>query len=698
VTTVYDIEAELRLRDLMSHALLGIGSHFTRLERNIKAAQLNINELSGAFKALGVVVAGGAIFKGLEVLTKHGLRLEHFKTQLEAAGYTTTQVTKAMNAAWKETGNNLNTVVADNVKNIHHLANITGNFDEAIKLLPMFNRAENAINSLKDEHVKGIAFASERQTYDFARTMEELGVMTQRPGETHEQSEGRITSTFNAMMKGIVAMRGLVDPSMLYAAVQNAGGTQLQWSQDFIGHELFPLLQTMGPAAANVGYMLTATLAQGRTTRATAEALKKYGFVNDSDIERYVGSRAALKPGSVVGTDLLKQNWVKWFSDVYLPQLAKAGVNIHDQNAVDAVTDEIFRNKSVARGARYATNPGTMAQLRKERLNIDRVPDDAIGILQRRDPSSVIGRFSTSWDNLMSALGDPLVPTAVSVLEKLTAAFATLKNYAVAHPGQIAEIGKALGVLTAALTALGVALTGTMLVAAFGLIGPGGVVVVGLATLAAAIVAFWDKIKWTWKDSPEHMDKKGAMHARKESLLSAYGDFFNRAYYEIGDELGHLWEKIKTARVTPEMFNGFVAGIGPAFESAMSAAWAKANSAIWDLGNKLGQAIHDAIASAASAIGGFFFGGSTGRAPAGGGVGARGTGRAPMGGPSLLHNQSYVPEGGGRPVIVHTALHMDGRIVADQVTYHQARASRFVGSAATFDGMMHPTPVDQSYT
>jgi hypothetical protein len=688
MTTVYDLEATLRLRDMMSAGLTAIGQHFVRLEKNVKAAQTNINALSGAFKALGVVIAGGAIFKGLETLTQHGLRLEHFKTQLQAAGYTTEQVTKAMNAAWKETGNNLNTVVADNVKNIHHLANITGNFDEAIKLLPMFNRAENAINSLKDEHVKGQAFASERQTYDFARTMEELGVMSQRPGETHEQSEQRITSTFNALMKGIVAMRGLVDPSMLYAAVQNAGGTQLQWSQDFIGHELFPLLQTMGPAATNVGYMLTATLAQGRTTRATAAALEKYGFIDGKDIEKYTGSKAALKPGAVLGTDLLKQNWVKWFSEVYLPQLAKAGVNIADQEAVDAVTDEIFRNKSVARGARYATNPGTMAQLRKERANIDRVPDDAIGILQKQDPSLIIGRFATSWDNLMTALGHPLVPAAMSVLEKMTEAFTKLKDFAHLHPGTIAAVGKALGVLAAGLVALGAVLIGGLLLSALALLTPGGALIVGLAALSAAVLAFWDDTKWIWENTREHMDKNGGMHAGHESLLSAYDSFFKRAYSDITGGLGRLYE-----RITNKTFSQFSAAVDRAIQSFTMPIVAKIQSVF--------ASIKDALIAGVESLLGAVAGGAGNGGP---GTAARGKSpggaRIPPGGFGLIpQKESYVPEGGmSRPVVIHTALHMDGRVIAEQVTYHQARSARFVGSAATFDGMMHPGPVDQSYT
>ncbi len=88
--------------------------------------------IGGAF-----AVAGGVkILGAYEKLVEHGEKLVHYQTQLRAAGYDNLKIAEATNAAY-ETGRKVLTSRYDeNLRDIHHIADVTGDIDEAMKLSP----------------------------------------------------------------------------------------------------------------------------------------------------------------------------------------------------------------------------------------------------------------------------------------------------------------------------------------------------------------------------------------------------------------------------------------------------------------------------------------------------------------------------------------------------------------------------------
>lgn len=60
------------------------------------------------------------------------------------------------------------------------------------------------------------------------------------------------------------------------------------------------------------------------------------------------------------------------------------------------------------------------------------------------------------------------------------------------------------------------------------------------------------------------------------------------------------------------------------------------------------------------------------------------------------HLQNWMPPSGsgGKPIEVHTQLNVDGHRIADAVAYHIARRLEESHGAGTYDGSMHPTPVE----
>src|SRR5579871_6609309 len=153
----------------MSRELIGVNAKVKEIEHNL-----------GAWKN----IIGGAVaaFAGYEILNigKHlvlaGAELQHFEVQAKAAGYTGKQQADILAAAWKNAGSNINASVSESYKQILELAQVTGSPTEAIRMLPAFTKTDQALASLKDDEVRGKVSGNPRQTYDFARTLELLGV------------------------------------------------------------------------------------------------------------------------------------------------------------------------------------------------------------------------------------------------------------------------------------------------------------------------------------------------------------------------------------------------------------------------------------------------------------------------------------------------------------------------------------------
>jgi hypothetical protein len=119
-----------------------------------------------------------------------------------------------------------------------------------------------------------------------------------------------------------------------------------------------------------------------------------------------------------------------------------------------AITEISRGNKNVNVVLDALLLPANRALLAKERGNIDAVPLDAAGTLQKNDPGQAMAAFTTSWDNLLTALGKPLVHTAVVAMEGIASAIDSLAVLIAKHP-TMTRIGGELTAVAAGLLALG---------------------------------------------------------------------------------------------------------------------------------------------------------------------------------------------------------------------------------------------------
>jgi hypothetical protein len=169
-------------------------------------------------------------------------------------------------------------------------------------------------------------------------------------------------------------------------AMQNAGGTRYGWNEDFVGHVLGPLIQENSRNATGL-YQLDRSFGSGVMTDMMSRGAEKYGhYTKDDELRDEKNNFKGMKAGSIAGYADMRHNSEDWALKTVLPLLG-------------VILDALLL-------------PANRVILAKERANIDKVPSDAADILQKNDPMLAMAAFTTSWDNLLTALGKPLVHTA----------------------------------------------------------------------------------------------------------------------------------------------------------------------------------------------------------------------------------------------------------------------------------------------
>ncbi len=473
---VYKVGVSIMLTSNMS-ALLGVmAKQLTGINSQVKNLATTWGRSATIIKGAMAAVVGVEVIKGYAKLVQHGEKLIHYQTQLRAAGYSNLEIQEATNRAFQTGSDILTSRYADNLRDIHHLASITGNLNEAIGLSAPFAAVKQVMASLKDDQMRSKFAGDELQTYDLARSLEVMGHTTQGPAV--------ITKWTEAMTASMIAMRGLVDGHSFYNTLNNTGGAGMGYSMDFVTKVLPFLIQEMKSGAGNALYMLSRGFGQGVITKGAAEGLQKYGLIKGpqdyltDDSKRFLGLRA----GSVAGSDVLASDPNKWVDDFLMPALKSHGVDTSNRQAVMAAIGEVSRNKNLTRVL------NTMAlqhdQIAKEIGNVNRVLESGGAEFLKTDPSIIKKSFFAQLDNLWTILGSQQVAPAYEGLARLTNVIRDMaRALTQMQPETLRNLGYGIGIL-------GVSLAGAGGAAILAALGPAGWVVGAVIGIGAALAAF----------------------------------------------------------------------------------------------------------------------------------------------------------------------------------------------------------------
>lgn len=467
---------------VLGRDLFGMGKQAEALTSKLGLVRL------AAIGAVGVI-AGGAALTGMVKLVEHGKELIHqqalFKAALLDSGMSAQdmalETAKVTAAAWKNTQDVMGTGVAENLKNIRELRMVFGDTQEALSNLKVVTQAQMVMESVRG-HGAG------DQVFDMAKALEIKGV---------SMDPAHFNKLIDAMVKAAVASGGKVLGSDFFSAFKFGRTATQGWDDNFVGTILPTLIQEMksgGGSGGGVGGPGNAlqsafqAVVGGVMSNKAADEFLRLGIVDPTKVIRTTtGAVKGIAPGGVQGASQFQADPYQWVQNVLVPALQKAGDNTPDKMREEIA--HLFVNRT-------AQQMMTMFATQQQRFQKDATlitgagGIDAQQALLANDPAMKMKAFTEAWQNLLTALGAPLVETAYHMLDSLTAGLNHLAMFAAAHPDTVLVIGEVTAALAALAVVMGAFAIGSAAAAALGLLtGAGGLLAlaVGLEALGHAL-------------------------------------------------------------------------------------------------------------------------------------------------------------------------------------------------------------------
>jgi hypothetical protein len=202
-----------------------------------------------------------------------------------------------------------------------------------------------------------------------------------------------------------------------------------------------------------------------------------------------LGDPTGMQPGAIANTDEFMKNPYQWAQTTLHDALVKQfGQFQPGDPRVLQFLGGAFGNIRSAQAIATLSMEGTRINKDAGLVNQAQGIDAAQGLLQH-DPTAIMNNFRASWDNLLTALGAPMVQDGLNVLNAMAGGMKWVTEIAAANPAAVKLIGEALVGLGIALVGLGAA----AIIAAAAALIPGGAIaaaVVGIGAIIAAMAAF----------------------------------------------------------------------------------------------------------------------------------------------------------------------------------------------------------------
>ena len=472
---VFRIGVILNMQSNAHGILNALSKDFLGLHAHITKAQGAMTGFKIAIGGLAAMTVGAGLLKGFKDLYEHGEDLIHQQTILQAAlghmhdasgGALTPaqiqgQIAGATDAAWATTREVSGTTVADNLHALQDLRQIFGDLDEAKEVLSTMQRSDQVLRDVKGQ----VSAAGGSQAFIAAKFQELRAAANGPDGRVDPHLFARQMSQLTQV---VIGSDGRVDSSAFLGVMKQARGAGVSLSDDAMYGSIPAVIEAIGGQRA--GTMLAAMFnvaAVGRMTNHSAAIAANYGLLDtNSGTVDARGNRhgAGLIEGRLEATDP-----VRWALEVVKPILDAHHVTDPIEQA--RIVADIMSNRVAAGGLtemlRNGVNIMKDATLNRRTMGTG----EAKQLMDAKDPIQNMRNLSAAWSNFLTAVGAPLVPAAITIMQKLTSALQSMTQFATAHPDIIRYIGYA-----------------TLFVAALLLVG--GAVAIIVVSVAAAVAAF----------------------------------------------------------------------------------------------------------------------------------------------------------------------------------------------------------------
>jgi hypothetical protein len=290
-------------------------------------------------------------------------------------------------------------------------------------------------------------------------------------------SEAKFKDEANMVQQVITATGGRVGGSEWMNFIQTGGVAAKQMRKDAFYYQMEPLIQEMGGHAVGTGLMSGySNVYQGKTTVRAARQMMDLGLLDkEKVIFNKIGMLKQIKPGALVGGDMMKASPLEWLEKVLLPKFAAKGITEDDQ--IKDMISTIFTNRTASN--LYTTMYMQRAQIHKnERLNTNA---ENIDQLTARAPNMTTGRevaATAQFRDLKLELGNSVLPVYNAALlagsKVLQGTIGFMREYATTSQVIITILTVLAGLLVIA---------GSLTIAVAGVLGPLAILKMSMTTL-----------------------------------------------------------------------------------------------------------------------------------------------------------------------------------------------------------------------
>lgn len=476
---VWKIGVAISMSNGVSPVLAVIAADLLGLKGKVGEVEKAFSGWNLALNGTAAILAGAAILGAMGRLVEHGKELVHVQEQLGAAGVKQVEVAEATAEAWK-VASQYGLKVSDVLADIKEARMVFGSTEHAMDFIEPLERMRVVLNSVSE----GSGNKASDAVYQMARAGELKGL----------QNPGDFISYFDQMTRAVTASGGKVSPDAFLQATQYGRLASKGWGEEFYTRILPSMIQEMGPSQTGTALMsLFGTTVQGKVSKRSLGMMDDIGLIADPSKITYnkLGDPMGMAPGAIAGSDLMIKNPYQWAQEILRPLVEKKlgrEVKPGDEGAIELLGG-MFGNRTSAQA--IATMLLESGRINKDASLIGQSKGlNAADDLLAKDPTAVMNNFKNSWDNLLTALGSPMVSLATDAMNGLARAFKYMTEFAVANPTAVKLIGEAIIGIGAALVALGAT---AVVAAAVSVIGPVGAAVAAIAGAITAIAALnWD--------------------------------------------------------------------------------------------------------------------------------------------------------------------------------------------------------------
>jgi hypothetical protein len=487
VSDVYKIGISILLtNNAVGPALTKLASQFTGLHNQSAAIGVNIGRWRTGLLGVAGVMGGSMILGAMAKMADKGKDIVHQFELMKIQGMSISETQQAAAAAMRVSGSVLTSSYAENLKHMRELRYAFGDTGTAAQYLEPVTRANSILNAMMG--------GKKDEVWDLVKGLEQKG-LTADPKA--------FNSYIETMTKAVVGSGGKVTPSAFFSAFKYGRTAMLGWDETFVGQYLPRLIQSMGTGSGGGGsggpgnalMSAFAKVVQGQMPKPAAEEWARMGLAPHG-VQHIKGSSQSQIKGGMAGSDLFMGNPYEWVQRVLMPALKMH--HITSQNDIISEISKMFPVRTASQiigemGLQGRFREGQNSPFEKDAaLSRNNMGGKSYNELISGDYATALGAFNTQFESLLKIIGSKLIQPGgplTTGLGLLATGLQKLGAFADAHPMAIQIVAGGIAALGAVLVAAG----GAAILAALGV---GGWLVVGIASLGAAITGLalnWDK-------------------------------------------------------------------------------------------------------------------------------------------------------------------------------------------------------------